>query len=202
MTFPPVPLGRVFWLKLILCLLLPLSYLVLVCSPHFQNPGSGQHPVGGPLTAVSGQKQQQPKQGSGGRSPTVSAQHPARSWLLSGALLWLADGGTCARTRNSLRSTCGVSCHWDRSSSVPLSGITMQRRTTTSAWGYCINQLSGAIDSGHLPLRTLLSSAREKASVLAPNTSTSFLFPSAMSSEVFFHEQSTTPIPGAKLFLK
>lgn len=44
----------------------------------------------------------------------------------------------------------------------PFHGSTMQRKTTASTWSHYINQLSGAIDSDHLPLRTLLSLRRKK----------------------------------------
>lgn len=153
MTFPPVPLGLISWLKLTPSLLLLLRFLVLVCSssvspahlpaltlftspsqpdPGSQSTQSRQTPR---CAAVSAQwqrqqqhEQQQPKYSSS-TSPTVTPQHPGSRRLLSGALLRFVDGEHIYEPQQrDLWSPWLFLC----SSLCPFP-MTFQRRPTTSA---------------------------------------------------------------------
>lgn len=184
--------------------LLPLRCLLWVCKP----------PASHSLYLLTGSKgpgsrhwvpaQWQPHLSSPNPvlTPLWQLQHPACCKLLSGISLRARGGGNVLMNTDRWPPIYLWSLRVGNP--FPFDSSTLQRKTTTSAWGHYINQLSGAIDWDHLPLRTSLSLPRKKASVLTPNTSNrsplSSLCPPAMHSSLRFQEFAQIPRP--ELFLR
>lgn len=208
MTFPPAPLGWGLGSSSLSFLLLLPRFLILVCSssvspahlptltlnfsllarPRLLRALSAVRP----LTAVSAQWQAAAAAAAKIQQPHQPHRHSPASRLKEAAL-WSSPvvcwWGTYLWTpADTLVESPGLP------SLVTLFPFQMalQGKTTPSAWFHYINQLSGSIDWDHLPLRNLLSFVREKASVLAADTSNKSFsllsFPFCNSSRPLFQE--------------